>query len=287
MRRFLLLPLLAAACAPSSGASPSKASPRTGSTTIEVVGPGVLSTAANEYNPSLLPDGRTLVFARSEADFRNPRIFFSRLRGGRWSAPEPAPFTAVLPGTDPTFSPDGRTLYFASDHPAAGRDSTRRDLDLWRVRRQGDGWGEPEHLGSEVNSRGQELGPTWHDGWLYFGSTRGGRARMLDVYRARDEGGRFGAAEEVPQWNTGASESDPEFSRDGRLFPFWSNRAGSRAGDLYASRRTATGWTEPARVDAANSAGFDFTPSFSHDGRWLLFASTRAGVADSAAAVLR
>lgn len=283
MRRFLLLPLLAAACVPSPGASPSTASPSSRSTTVEMMGPGVLSTAANEYNPSLSPDGRTLVFARSEADFRNPRIFFSQLRDGRWSPPEPAPFTASLPGTDPTFAPDGQTLYFASDRPAAGRDSTRRDLDLWRVRRQGDGWGEPEHLGDGVNSRGQELGPAWHDGWLYFGSTRGGRARMLDIYRARDQGGRFGAAEEVARWNTEASESDPEFSRDGRVFLFWSNRAGSREGDLYASHKTETGWTEPVRVDAANSAGFDFTPSFSPDGRWLLFASTRAGPSDAAA----
>lgn len=284
MRRLLLLALLAAACAPSSGAAPATASPSTAPAPVEVVGPGVLSTAANEYNPSLSPDGRTLVFARSEADFRNPRIFFSRLRDGRWSAPEPAPFTASLPGTDPTFSPDGQTLYFASDRPAARRDSTRRDLDLWRVRRRGDGWGEPEHLGDEVNSRGQELGPAWYDGWLYFGSTRGGRARMLDIYRARDEGGRFGAAEEMPQWNTEASEGDPEFSRDGRVFLFWSDRAGGRgAADLYVSHRTETGWTEPVRVEVANSAGFDFTPSFSPDGRWLLFASTRAGPADPAA----
>ena len=74
MRRLLLLPLLAAACAPSSGASPSTAFPSAASTAVEVVGPGVLSTAANEYNPSLSLDGRTLVFARSGADFRDPRI---------------------------------------------------------------------------------------------------------------------------------------------------------------------------------------------------------------------
>jgi hypothetical protein len=185
---MLLLAALAA-CAPTT--RPTDGSPSAG--TAELIAPGVLSTNANEYNPSLSPDGRTLVFARSAADFRTPAILVSRLERGEWSTPRPVPFADPRFGdSDPTFAPDGRTLYFISDRPAPGRDASRRDLDLWRVRFDAGRWGTPEHLGNEVNGPGQELGPAWHDGWLYFGSTRGGQARMLDLFRARDTGEGFG-----------------------------------------------------------------------------------------------
>jgi WD40-like Beta Propeller Repeat len=280
-RPLLLICIVLAACAPAPEAALDPSRPAA----VEVVGEGVLSTAANEYNPSLSPDGRTLVFARSQPDFRDAKILVSHLRGGGWSAPEPVPFAdARYADSDPTFAPDGRTLYFISDRPAAGRDSTRRDLDLWRVaRREGGGWGAPEHLGGAVNTPAQELGPAWHDGWLYFASSRGGRARMLDIYRARDTGTGFGAAEAVDQWNTAASESDPEFSRDGSVFLFWSDRPGSTgSADVFASRRMPSGWSAPAAVGGISSAAFDFTPSFSPDGRWIYFASTRADPAQAA-----
>lgn len=242
------------------------------------------STDANEYNPSVDPMGRTMVFARSEPEFRNGKILISSMNiHNAWSPAARVPFSDDrYTDTDPTFSPDGRTLYFASDRPAAGRDAARRDLDLWRVSYRGGRWGTPEHLGAEVNSPAQELGPTWHDGWLYFGSSRGGAARMLDLYRAPERGGRFGAAEALPDVNTGASEGDPELSADGSLLLFWSDRpGGAGAGDLYASRRTPTGWSAPAPL-RVNTTGFDFTPSFTRDGRWLYFASDRTGIPGAA-----
>jgi hypothetical protein len=212
--------------------------------TAELIGEGTLSTAANEYNPSLSPDGRTLVFARSEPEFRNARILVSHLRDGRWSPAQPIAFTDErYSDTDPTFSPDGNTLYFISNRPALDRDSARTDLDIWRVPRVQEGWGTPEHLGAAVNSRAQELGPTWHDGSLYFASSRGGRARMLDIYRSREGATGFGAAEALDEVNTEASDSDPEFSRDGRTLLFWSDRAGA------AARQTCT------RADARLRAG--------------------------------
>jgi hypothetical protein len=185
--------------------------------------------------------------------------------------------------TDPTLTIDGRTLYFASDRPAPGRDASRRDLDLWRVRRTADAggerWGVPEHLGAPVNTRGQELGPTWRDGVLYFASARRGGAGRLDLYAAREIDGRFDAAAPFGgAVNTAASEGDPELSPDGRVLVFWSERPGGRgSADLYASRRdSAGGWSAPVPLrGAANSAWFDFTPAFSPDGQWLYFASER------------
>lgn len=276
---FLLaaaLPLASACAAASStpGAAPMAAG------TVEIVGEGVISTPANEYNPSLSPDGRTLVFARSEPEFRNAKILVSRLVAGRWSAPEPVPFSdARYSDSDPTLTADGRSLYFISDRPAPGRDSTRADLDLWRADRAGGGWSAPVHLGSDVNSRGQELGPTLFRDTLYFASARRSGRGGLDLYAAPVVDGRVGAPALLSDAiNTAASESDAEFSRDGRTLLFWSDRPGGEGADIYRAERTAEGgWTAPVRVGGGvSAAGFDFTPSFSPDGRWLYFASDRA-----------
>ncbi|AYA38711.1 hypothetical protein D3Y59_17630 [Hymenobacter oligotrophus] len=246
----------------------------------ELVGPGTLSTEANEYNPSLAPDGRTLVFARSKPDFQEAHIFISRLERGQWQAPQPVPFAdARYADSDPTFSPDGRTLYFASDRPAPSRDSTRRDLDLWQVSWDGRTWGQPQHLGSDINGKGMELGPSFHEGYLYFSSARRSGHGGLDGYRSRLAQGRFGAPENLgPELNTKASESDLEITPDGRWLLFWSDRStGLGAGDLYAAPRTATGWGTPVHLPGScNSPQFELTPTLSADGQWLYFGSMRS-----------
>ncbi|HEX2205811.1 MAG TPA: hypothetical protein VHG91_21030 [Longimicrobium sp.] len=276
----LLLVAFTAACAaaPPPEAATGAASAAPG--TVELVGAGVVSTEANEYNPSLAPDGRTLVFARSGPDFRDAKILVSRLEGGRWSAPEPVSFSDPrYTDSDPTLSADGRHLFFVSDRPAPGRDSARADLDLWRADRVGGGWGAPVHLGGAVNTRGQELGPLLFRDTLYFASARRSGRGGLDLYAAPVVDGRPGAPSLLSDaLNTAASESDPELSRDGRTLLFWSDRPGSEGADVYLSRRGDSGeWSAPVRVEGGvSAAGFDFTPSFSPDGRWLYFASDRA-----------
>ncbi|KUG06743.1 PD40 domain-containing protein [Solirubrum puertoriconensis] len=256
----------------------------------ELVGPGTLSTEANEYNPSLTPDGRTLVFARSKPDFQDAHIFISRMERGQWQAPQPVAFTdGRYADSDPTFSPDGRTLYFASDRPTAGRDSTRRDLDLWQVTWNGRTWGPPQHLGPDINGKGMELGPSFHEGYLYFSSARRSGHGGLDAYRSRLVQGRFEAPENLgPELNSKASESDFEVTRDGRWLLFWSDRGnGLGGGDLYAAPRTETGWGAAVHLPGGlNSAQFDFTPTLSADGQWLYFGSMRTAAEGAPANVL-
>jgi hypothetical protein len=241
--------------------------------------PGTLSTPRNEYN---LSEAATLrVFARSDAGFANSRIWRQRRVGGGWSAPEQAPLSPGFADSDPWLTPDGRWLYFVSNRPAAGRAADRRDLDLWRLAVDaGGGFGEPEHLGAAVNSPGYEFGPELHDGVLYFNSTRAGGPAALALYRAAlGDDGLPGGAEALPApFNDGAQQGDFTLSPDGRYALFWSQRAGSAAGDLYAVRRHGEGWDSTAiRLPSPfTSAGFDFTPSFSADGRLLRFASDRA-----------
>jgi len=247
----------------------------TGAGTAEML--AEYSSDKNDYNLSSDSAERTRVFARSEADFAHAMIYVSVRKSGRWSPPEPIAFSDPrYSDTDPWLTPDGRTLYFASSRPAADRPG-RTDLDLWRSRRHRDGgWMAPEHLGPAVNGPGPELGPEYHGGILYFGSVRKGGRGGLDIYAARARDGGF---PDAPQqlsgpFNTAASESDFTLSPDGGRAVFW-RTVGDR-GILHIAHRTGAGWSDTVPLpEEVNIGPFNFTPSFTADGRSLRFASTR------------
>jgi hypothetical protein len=234
-----------------------------------------VSSPLNDYNLSMDAGERVMVFARSEADFKRARILTAGRQGRGWSDPKPISFSdARFADSDPWLTPDGRTLYFISDRPAAGREAGRTDYDIWRSKRTAGGWSAPEHLGPEVNSRGQELGPEFHEGALYFSSGRRSGAGGLDIYRAALDGPGFAQATLLAgPFNTTASESDFTLSRDGKSAMFW--RLVGGIGTIHISYRNAKGWSAPTPLPATINAGaFNFTPSFSSDGQRVRYAST-------------
>lgn len=250
------------------------------------------SSPMNDYNYSLDRAESRLVFARSEAEFRNARIFTAERRGGRWQPAAPIAFSDPrFSDTDPWLTPDGRTLYFVSDRPLPSRPD-KRDLNIWRASLQRRGWGMPEPLGPEVNSSGPELGPELHDGVLYFSSVRKGGRGGLDLYTARQTGSGFATAASIEgPFNSAESDSDFTLSTDRKFAAFWRGTGGGR---IHVSRRLKNGWTEPQPLGAeVNFGAFTFTPSFSRDGKRLRFASTaprsgqEAGLADIYEAPLR
>jgi hypothetical protein len=245
-----------------------------------------LSSPLNDYNPSYDRAERMLVFARSEADFQKARILFSEKRGRGWSAPAPISFSDErYSDSDPWLTEDGRTLYFVSNRPTAARPD-KKDLDIWRATRVRRGWSAPEHLGDIVNSPGPELGVELHRGVLYFASYRKGGKGGLDIYASRLVKGGFAPPEllEGP-FNSAESDSDFTLSADGRLAAFWRGSGGT--GLIQVAQRQGAGWSAPVPLPASiNIGAFNFTPSFSRDGKSLRFASTvrregqAAGMAD-------
>ena len=251
-----------------------------------------VSSPLNDYNLSFDARERTMVFARSEAEFRNARIFVAARSGRGWSEPAPIGFSDPRwSDSDPWLTPDGMTLYFISNRPAAGREDGRTDLDIWRAVRTAAGWSAPEHLGPAVNSPGPELGPELHGSTLYFSSARRGGRGGLDIYAARSTAaGRFAPAAVLEgPFNGPASDSDFTLSRDGRAAMFWRSGEGG-AGTLFLSRKVGAAWSRPEPLPAAiNHGPFNFTPTFSADGRSVFYASTRAreGQAEGLADIYR
>lgn len=103
------------------------------------------------HSIGLSQDQRTLFFAWSPDEGRNPDLYLSFLQDDNlWSPAERLPFNS--PGKEffPYFARDGRTLYFASDgFPGEG------GTDLFLVRRLDESWKtwtEPENLGPQINT---------------------------------------------------------------------------------------------------------------------------------------
>ena len=94
----------------------------------------------------------------------------------------------------------------------------------------------------------------------------------------RDASGAWGAPIAV-SFNSDANEFDPSFSPDGRFVYFFSNRDGGRGGDdIYRVlvRGMAFGAVEHLGAEI-NSAGDEYAPILSPDGRRLMFSSNGRG----------
>jgi hypothetical protein len=249
----------------------------------ELLGPGTISTGDDDAHATFAPDGRHVYFVKNSPDFAHWTIVVAARDGEGWSEPEVASFSGRYSDADLSFAPSGELAYFISNRPTTPGGSQRPDTELWRVRRVGGGWGEPEHV-SELTSEGNEWYPNaTSDGWLYFGSERRagnlGREGTSDLWRARLVGGRFAPPENLgPVLNTAGNDIEPWVSGDGRLLIFASNGRPDTLGsyDVYASRRCGENWTAPRHLGAAvNSQGWDFGPRPTPDGRWLVFTSNR------------
>jgi len=220
----------------SVGATPEPREPDTASA-LRIVGeatlflPGIVSTRYSEIRLTLSPDGRTaLWFSRDRPGGAGGYdIWLSRRNGEGWTPATPAPFNSALRDFDPAFSSDGRHVYFCSDRPGGlGGD------DLYRVAVTADGFGAVEHLGSAVNSAGNEFAPMLSPDrtLLLFSSDRPGGAGRHDLYTARQRAEQdFEPAQRLPgDINTPADEFDATFLSDGSTLVF------ARAPDLRTDR---------------------------------------------------
>lgn len=160
---------------------------------------GPINSACNEGAGNISPDGRFLFFAaqtrnREDVIGRMPSmdLYYAEKIGNSWSIPENLGEPVNTEGfeSQPSFSSDGKTLYFTSNRPG-GFGGT----DIWKTIRQEDGsWSEPENLGPEINTKGDEVSPYIHpdNQTLYFVSDGRLGVGGFDIYYAKkDEKGQF------------------------------------------------------------------------------------------------
>ncbi|MBA3705353.1 MAG: OmpA family protein [Bacteroidetes bacterium] len=87
----------------------------------------------------------------------------------------------------PYLSPDGISLFFASDMKLG-----YGGMDLYVCKSDGNTWGEPENLGPEINTKGNEVFPFLNDkGVLYFTSNGHNGLGGLDLFTSYPIGAHF------------------------------------------------------------------------------------------------
>ncbi len=131
------------------------------------------------------PDGKTMFFTRCRVDATYPRfaeIYSSSRNDAAWGEAKLCEISkdTLSSYAHPAVSPKGDYLYFVSDMPGG-----YGGLDLWRVSLSGLSFGPVENLGSDINTEGDEMFPTFRpNGELYFSSN--GRVGLggLDIYKA-------------------------------------------------------------------------------------------------------
>ncbi len=117
------------------------------------------------------------------------QIYESQKIDGTWQDIEKLPFNDDEYNTvHPSVSVEGDALYFASDRPGG-----YGGMDIWVAYRTGGVWSEPENLGAQVNTEGEEVFPYIHaDGTLYFSSNSHEGFGALDLFTVQNFGGSWG-----------------------------------------------------------------------------------------------
>jgi hypothetical protein len=253
----------------------------------------VVNSSANEQNGTLARDGLSLYISSNRAGTSGPLDIWVSQRACTdadptcaWQAPVNLGVPINSSGADfaPNLSGDGHLLFFASNRGGGATDiyvSHRTDPN------DDFGWEDPVPLGAGVNTSVQEQAPMYlqsaEDGTanLYF--NRGVLAlNQADIYVASvsRDGETLGPAQLVAELSDpSANDAAITIRADGREAMFWSNRVGGLGQtDLWVSTRQSIHdpWSPPVDAGAPlNSEFADMTPSFSWDGRTLIFSSNR------------
>jgi Tol biopolymer transport system component len=249
--------------------------------------PGAISTTApGNMAPAFTPDGNAVYFTEAIGS-TTESILVSTRAGGRWSAPELAPFSGQYRDLEPAFSPDGKYLIFASSRPAAPRapqldghynGQVYKEMggNLWKVEREKSGWKKPERLPDSINSNGSVFSPAiTADGALYF--MRAENGGKFHIYRAQMNAGKYETPVVASFSDPENGEYDPAVSRDESYLVFASKRPPAPGvTDLFVVFRSANGWSDPIDLRTAMSSDVHGVEArFSPDGKTLYFSNSR------------
>lgn len=150
-----------------------------------------INTSFDEGTPCFSPDGTKLFYTVSGSNDGNssqPMIYVSQRSEASWSKGRKLNISndTIYTYAHPAISPDGKYIYFVSNMPGG-----YGGYDIWRATINGESVGLIENLGNEINSKGDEMFPTFsHTGLLYFSSNGKEGLGGLDIYSGRfDEWG--------------------------------------------------------------------------------------------------
>lgn len=227
---------------------------------------GMINSNLNEGAQSISQDGEWLVFTGCNfpEGYGSCDLYISYFTPDGWSEPENLGNKINTDAWEsaPSLSPDKRDLYFASRRPDGFGGS---DIYVSHILPNG-GWSDPENLGPEINTSGDESCPFIHadNQSLYFTSNGLLGYGGDDLFMARKgPKGSFSLPRNLGfPINTIENEGSMVISADGSTAFYASDRADSRGGlDLYTFnlradlRPVKTLWIKGKVTDAKTGLG--------------------------------
>jgi outer membrane protein OmpA-like peptidoglycan-associated protein len=202
----------------------------------------------------------------------------------------PVPFQPVNigPGVNsgyaeysPALTIDGNTLVFTRRRPADPVSGIGPETEDFYVSHRVDGnWGPATNMGPPVNTMANEGAQSISaDGRELFFTACGrpGGFGSCDLYYARRVDGEWSEPVNLGSVvNSGAWDSHPSISSDGKTLYFSSGRQGSAGPmDIWKTRwKDGQGWQKPENIGPViNTGGREMSPFIHPDGRTLYFAS--------------
>jgi hypothetical protein len=243
-----------------------------------VFAPGVVSIPREEgtyeERPVFSPDFLECYFYVRNYKTRVITSLSMRYENGRWTKPELA-FFAKHKGFQASIAPGGDRLFFVAPRPD---DEKRRGI--WMAERKRGEWTNEALLDSPVNSQPNVSFPcATNNNTLYFFSLTGpGKG----VYRSKLDNGAYRSIEKLELFPPESKYAAGDFyvSPDESYIVFYSILPGDLGkGDLYVAFQKPDGsWAKPQNLGkAVNTAGYDFAPSISPDGKYLFVTRDVAG----------
>lgn len=251
-------------------------------TTLQVYSPETFENFPNVRDLSITADGNEMYFTVQSIRQDFSAIMISKKEKKGWGEPEVASFSGQFKDIEPFLSQDGLTLYFASSRPVGGREAEKPNYDIWKVERSSlsSEWSNPVNLGAPVNTEADEFYPAVAtSGNLYFTAQREGTKGKEDIFIARFSDGQFQEPESLPEAvNSAGYEFNAFVAYDETyiLFTGYGREDGMGGGDLYISKKDASGnWQPAVHLEVPlNSNGLDYCP-YVYKGK-LYFTSNRS-----------
>ncbi len=248
---------------------------------LRTVANGV-NTGFTEYNPVVSADESLIAYTvLKPADSRSSQSFVEQImvlkkEGNTWGTPQQLKLSSGFNAGTAGLSADGQQMIIYLNGGATGG-------GLYMMWRKGDGWGSPQELVGDINSRYQEstASITPDSRTIYFASNRPGGFGGMDIYKSElQSNGSWGRAENLGSAvNSAADEDAPFIHPDGRTLFFTSKGHGSIGGsDIFRTHFVGGKWSAPENLGyPINTVANDNYFTLTADGSRAYFSSDRPG----------